>query len=144
MESTLELELAMQKIIQTDYSLLDSYYLLNESNVVDVSVARRLDALKEVIRTFQPKLRSICSDLDEIIDLLNDNDGLNENPVQPRLMNILQTLKTVGEYGSITGKRINSLASSWSLVPSTEKWTDDNLLKEAYDLISEFIEREFS
>ena len=158
MESTLELELARMRIIRADYGLLDAYCELNrpgagaiaeafanqDANINQITFEREIADFIKILGRFHPQLKSVHDDLDEIIDLLNDNAGLDESNVRVRLTNILETLKEVGQYLSITGRRIGGLNKSWSITPNSAKWTDDNLLKEAHDLISEFIERVFS
>ena len=157
MQSTIELELARTRVIRTDCGLLDAYYKLTTSgpgaiaaaaiaqgaNVGRVTLERNIANLTAFLESHRPQLVSIYDDLDEIIDLLNDNAGLDESDVKARLTNILERLKQVGEYLSVTGRRVGDLNISWSATspPTTQYWTDDNLLKEAYDMISEFIER---
>lgn len=147
--STLELELARQKVIRADCGFLGMYYELTtrelgEFDTQGVNVDRAgIAILAALLAKHHPQLVSIYDDLGEIIDLLNDNAGLDGSNVKARLMNMLEKLKQVGKYLSVTGKRIGELKTSYSTnPPSTEHhWTDNNLLKEAYDLISEFVER---
>ena len=151
MQLTIELELSRMRVIQADYSLLDTYYKLTTlgpgaitaaaitqgANVDRVALERDIANFTTFLERHHPQLSSICEDLDEIIDLLNDNAGLDENTVKARLMNILEILKQVGEYLSVTGKYTTRLKISWSATspPTNQYWTDDNLLKEAYDMI---------
>lgn len=154
---SLELELARQKVIRADYSLLDAYYQLTIAgpeaiataaiaqgvNVDRVTLERNLANFTTLLASHRPQLKSILEELDKIIDLLDENAVLDENTMKARLMNILELLKQVGEYMSVTGKYITQPNIGWSLdsPPTQQHWTDDNLLKEAYDLISELIER---
>ena len=166
MQSIIELELSRGKVIQTDYALLKQYYWLTDrgpdghiettiaqnTHVDRVALERDTTNFITFLATRHPQLQSICKDLDEVIDMLYDNTIFDKNTVQTRLMvqdrlmNILEILKEAGECLSVTGEYITRLGIGWSIVPPPPQhyWNDDNLLKEAYDLISEFIEREFS
>ena len=143
----LQLEVARMRVIQADYCLLKAHYKMNEAGAESIAaalVAQGIDAEQSVIeasianltaslKNDHPRLESIEEDLKKIIDSPDDNN------VNVRLISILERLKQVGEHLCVTHSRNISWSTSTSQT-QISRWTDDNLLKEAHDIISEIIE----